>query len=114
MGRHIFYLSEDQSISANKFNFLSQGVHVMSTNFGKVSIALFLLRVMGNSLSQKVVIYSGIFLLTAINAISTYSIYGQCRPAEALWDYRIEGSCWKPEVHMNYAFFQGCKCTSST
>ncbi|KAE8165146.1 hypothetical protein BDV40DRAFT_309604 [Aspergillus tamarii] len=106
-GRHAVELTETQRILSAKFNWMSQGFHVMATNWGKTSVALFLLRIMGTAKHHQMVIYGGITLLTIINTVSLYTMFGQCTPTEKRWDDSIEGSCWPPTVQKNYAFFQG-------
>ncbi|KAL4863797.1 hypothetical protein BDV12DRAFT_206165 [Aspergillus spectabilis] len=106
-GRHAADLTEYQRVASTKFNWLSQGFHVMSTNWGKVSVGLFLLRIINKVKHHKPVMYAGILLLTIINSVCVYTIYGQCTPTARLWDANVEGSCWEPNVQKNYAFFQG-------
>ncbi|KAL4933236.1 uncharacterized protein BDV17DRAFT_286914 [Aspergillus undulatus] len=106
-GRHAVNLSDYQKIQSTKFNWLSQGFHVMSTNWGKVSVAIFLLRIIQKVKHHKPVMYGGIVLLTVINSVCVYTIYGQCTPTARLWDESVKGSCWDPNVQRNYAFFQG-------
>ncbi|KAL2863369.1 uncharacterized protein BJX67DRAFT_390636 [Aspergillus lucknowensis] len=106
-GRHASDLSDFQGIQSTKFNWLSQGFHVMSTNWGKVSVALFLLRITQRVKHHAPYIYGGMVLLTIVNSVCVYTIYGQCMPTARLWDPNVDGSCWDPNVQKNYAFFQG-------
>ncbi|KAL2807768.1 hypothetical protein BJX63DRAFT_436757 [Aspergillus granulosus] len=106
-GRHAVDLSQYQTIQSTKFNWLSQGFHVMSTNWGKVSVGFFLLRIIGKVKHHRPVMYGGIVLLTVINSVCVYTIYGQCSPTSKLWDTSVKGRCWDPDVQKNYAFFQG-------
>ncbi|KAL4939183.1 hypothetical protein BDV06DRAFT_231231 [Aspergillus oleicola] len=106
-GRHAANLSAYETIQSTKFNWLSQGFHVMSTNWGKVSVGIFLLRIIQKVKHHRPVMYGGIVLLTIINVVCVYTIYGQCTPAAKLWDANVEGSCWDPDLQKNYAFFQG-------
>ncbi|KAL3474081.1 hypothetical protein BJX99DRAFT_186751 [Aspergillus californicus] len=106
-GRHASDLSDDQIVLSTKFNWLSQGFHVMSTNWGKVSIGIFLLRIIQKAKHHEPVMYAGIILLTIINTVCVYTIYGQCTPTARLWDSEVEGSCWDANTQKNYAFFQG-------
>ncbi|KAF7595528.1 hypothetical protein BBP40_005563 [Aspergillus hancockii] len=106
-GRHAVDLTDAQRITSSKFNWLSQGFHVMSTNWGKVSVAMFLLRIIRKVKHHKLAIYGGVVLLTIINGMCVYTIYGQCTPTARLWDTGVDGSCWDPSVQRNYAFFQG-------
>ncbi|KAF5858015.1 hypothetical protein ETB97_004946 [Aspergillus alliaceus] len=106
-GRHAADLTDSERIMAAKYNWLSQGFHVMSTNWGKVSVAMFLLRIVRKVKHHKWAMYGGIVLLTIINVMCVYTIYGQCTPTARLWNTDIDGSCWEPSVQKNYAFFQG-------
>ncbi|RHZ46515.1 uncharacterized protein CDV56_103809 [Aspergillus thermomutatus] len=108
-GRHMDDLSRTQQIASAKFQLLSQGFHVMSTNWGKVSVALFLVRIISEVKQHKRAMYAGMIILSVINIVGVYSIYGQCTPTAKTWDSSIEGSCWPPNAQRNYAFFQGCK-----
>ena len=106
------YLSDHHSLLANKYNFISQGLHVMSTNWGKVSIAMFLLRMVDRAKQQRHYFYIGIALLTIVNGASVGIIYGQCEHVSDLWAHPTErkGSCWDPSIHTKVAFAQGCMC----
>ncbi|KAL4916733.1 hypothetical protein BDW62DRAFT_218556 [Aspergillus aurantiobrunneus] len=106
-GRHARDLTDYQTIQSTKFNWLSQGFHVMSTNWGKVSVAVFLLRIIQKVKHHKPFMYGGMVLLTIINSVCVFTIYGQCSPTARLWDSEVDGSCWNPNVQKDYAFFQG-------
>ncbi|KAL3452753.1 hypothetical protein BJX65DRAFT_319464 [Aspergillus insuetus] len=108
-GRHAADLAAYQVTQSTKYNWLSQGFHVMSTNWGKVSVGLFLLRIIQKVKNQRhaPVMYAGLVLMTLINAVCVYTIYGQCSPTRRLWDQTLEGECFDPEVQRDYAFFQG-------
>lgn len=82
----------------------------MSTNWGKVSIALFLLRMVDRAKQQRYYFYFGVVLLTLVNAASVGIIYGQCENPSDIWTEPTEreGSCWDPSIHTNVAFAQSC------
>lgn len=108
-GRHRYYLGANE-IPANKYNWLSAGFHIMATNWGKLSVAFFLMRVLDQAKKQKIYFYGGMILLTIINSIAVYTIYRQCTPTAKLWDYMgVEGTCWHPHIGRNYAYFQSGK-----
>ncbi|PTU19741.1 hypothetical protein P175DRAFT_0547648 [Aspergillus ochraceoroseus IBT 24754] len=106
-GRHMDELTKSQQILSGKFQLLSQGFHVMSTNWGKVSVALFLVRIISGVKQHKQVMYAGMILLTIINGLGVYTIYGQCTPTAKIWNSNLEGSCWPSDMQRDYAFFQG-------
>ncbi|EFR03424.1 integral membrane protein [Nannizzia gypsea CBS 118893] len=107
LGKHAASLTGAEYINANKYNWISQGCHVMSTNFGKVSVILFLLRIVVNSRSQRVFLYTLMAMLMVINSVCVFTIFGQCTPASRLWDQNVSGSCWSPHHQRDFAFFQG-------
>lgn len=111
-GRHAIDLSPYQQIQSTKYNWLSQGFHVMSTNWGKVSVALFMLRISHRAKHHRPAMWTGIAVLSIINVVCVYTIYGQCTPTSRLWASDMDGSCWDPNIQKNYAFFQGCMCTA--
>ncbi|KAL2869509.1 uncharacterized protein BJX67DRAFT_379060 [Aspergillus lucknowensis] len=106
-GRHINELSHDQQVNSAKYQLLSQGFHVMSTNWGKVSVALFLIRIISGVKQHKRAMYAGIGILSIINILGVYTIYGQCTPTTRIWDRDIPGTCWRPGAQRSYAYFQG-------
>ncbi|PGH36615.1 hypothetical protein GX50_00474 [[Emmonsia] crescens] len=109
-GRHVYYLNDYQKVQANKFNWISQGFHVMSTNWGKVSVGLFLLRIVDRAKRKRYIFFGSMALLTVVNSVCVYTIYGQCTPTTALWNGTgpgKKGSCWHPNIQRDYAFFQG-------
>ncbi|KAM5482612.1 hypothetical protein McanMca71_004085 [Microsporum canis] len=106
LGKHAFDLTSSEYINANKYNWISQGCHVMATNFGKVSVILFLLRIVVNSRAQRIFLYTLMAMLIIINSICVFTIFGQCAPTSRLWDPEIPGTCWSPHYQRDYAFFQ--------
>ncbi|EAW17410.1 uncharacterized protein NFIA_073250 [Aspergillus fischeri NRRL 181] len=106
-GRHMRDLSHEQQIASVKYQLLSQGFHVMSTNWGKVSVALFLVRIISEVKQHKRAMYAGMILLSIINIGGVYTIYGQCTPTAKAWDNDIKGTCWPAGAQRDYAFFQG-------
>ena len=46
-------------------------------------------------------------VLCIYNAVDIITILAQCRPVSKIWDRRIEGSCWNPNVQDGFAYAQG-------
>ncbi|DAA78147.1 TPA_exp: Integral membrane protein [Trichophyton benhamiae CBS 112371] len=112
-GRHQFYLTKEQAMQADKYNWISQGFHVASTNWAKVSIMLFLLRIIGHATRQAPYFYGGMVFLSVVNFVCIFTIYGQCMPVESLWDHSIKGKCWNPRIQRDFAFFTGAVSAAS-
>ncbi|KAL4914323.1 hypothetical protein BDW62DRAFT_213546 [Aspergillus aurantiobrunneus] len=106
-GRHTDVLSDHHVRMAAKYQILSQGFHVMSTNFGKVSVAMFLIRIISGVKNHKRGMYALIVIMSLINIGCVVTIYGQCTPTRFMWDRGVEGSCWPPGAQQKYAYFQG-------
>lgn len=111
-GRHVYYLNAHQRVMAVKLNWVTQAFHIMSTCFGKISIVILMLRIIGNSKRQAWFLYSIISALFAISVICVAFIFAQCTPASALWDPAVVGKCWSPVVQQNYGYFTACMCKS--
>lgn len=108
-GRHMVQLTQHQKEAAMKYQVLSQGFHVASTNFGKVSVALFLIRIIGGVNNHKALLYTLIGVMSLINLGGIISIYAQCTPTRKLWNFDlVEGHCWPAGSQEKYAFFQSC------
>ncbi|KAL4802505.1 hypothetical protein BDV18DRAFT_163907 [Aspergillus unguis] len=105
-GRHADTLSEYNRIQASKYQVLSQGFHVMSTNWGKVSVALFLIRVMAKVRNHVRAMAALIVVMSVVNIGCVAAIYGQCTPTQKLWDFSIPGKCWPGGAQKKYALFQ--------
>ncbi|OJJ08288.1 hypothetical protein ASPVEDRAFT_155969 [Aspergillus versicolor CBS 583.65] len=106
-GRHMVHLTQHQKEAAVKYQVLSQGFHVASTNFGKVSVALFLIRIIGGVNNHKALLYTLIGVMSLINLGGIISIYAQCTPTRKLWNFDlVEGHCWPEGSQEKYAFFQ--------
>ena len=108
-GRHAYYLSADARREALKFNYLTIPFIIMSLCFSKISICLFLLRIIGgsNAPKKKVFLKAMILLLLSINTLDFITVMIQCRPLRKLWDNQVSGTCWAPEVQAGFAYVQG-------
>ncbi|KAL4997417.1 hypothetical protein BDV10DRAFT_186212 [Aspergillus recurvatus] len=108
-GRHALNLTEYQRTQSMKYQVLSAGFHVMSTNWGKVSVALFLIRIISEVKNHKLAMYALIVVMTLINTGAVITIFAQCQPTAAIWDHSVAGpeACWPPGTQKKYSFFQG-------
>lgn len=113
VGRHALYLTEDQRVNAVYMIWLSVPFSPGSAAFGKVSIALLLMRLMNRNRKrwQEVFLWILIFFLFAVNLVLVIVTFSQCTPASFLWErvrmFPPPGSCWAPTIQQNYGYFQG-------
>ena len=75
----------------------------------KISICLFLLRLLGDAVAKKRkwFLYILITILFLYNSLDVITLFVQCRPAERIWNRKAPGSCWKPDVQVGFAYMQG-------
>jgi hypothetical protein len=107
-GRHEFYLNLHQIIESGKLNTLAQPWSIMSTCFSKVSVCLFLLRIIEHqNRNWDFFLWSLISLVVAVDCASSISILLQCQPLEKLWNPTVSGTCWSQYARNAMGFFQG-------
>ena len=113
-GRHLASLDPTRSIQALKYDYIQQPFHVMSSCFGRISFALFLVEIVQKFVMRRRFLYALMVSQFAVNGTTAIIIMVQCRPIQALWNHRVDGDCLNPRVQEYYSFFQGCKyCHSS-
>ena len=83
-----------------------------SACFGKISIALLLMRMMNRNRPYEVFLWGLIVILFVVNLLLTILTFSQCTPVTYLWDQLnpkvdYKGSCWDPHIQRNYGYFQG-------
>ena len=75
----------------------------------KISIGLLLLRIFGTVRAWKWMIWTIMILVSITSMISLVVQLAQCRPLRKLWNPAVPGSCWRPEVVINGAYFNDGK-----
>ncbi|MCJ1395568.1 hypothetical protein MMC18_008454 [Xylographa bjoerkii] len=79
----------------------------MSACFGKIFIALQLLRIINKQ--NKLQAYILWFMTTSlflVNVVCLIITFAQCTPVYALWD-RTVGTCWSPFIQLDSGYVQG-------
>ncbi|KAG8161510.1 hypothetical protein KVR01_008497 [Diaporthe batatas] len=105
-GRHVWYLSENQTLLAGKWAYISQVPIILTYAFGKTSIALLTLRFIGSiSMWRKSLLSFIIGAEFVVNILTFILIFLQCTPSHALWT-KVEGaSCWPSYIVRNCNHF---------
>ncbi|KAI9157925.1 putative integral membrane protein [Paramyrothecium foliicola] len=111
VGRHAMYLTEENRVNAVYMIWLAVPFSPGSAAFGKVSIALLLMRLMNRNRFREALLWVLIFLLFAVNLVLIVITFAQCQPVTFLWE-RVRaqpppGVCWEPTIQQNYGYFQG-------
>jgi hypothetical protein len=112
LGRHFYYLTDDERFHAMRFLFLLQGWGIASPMFGRISFCLFLLYIVGNN-NKRYTRWSLWFAVAAqaiVNLATIVLIYTQCGThPQKLWDPSVHANCLGPEVQTNFSYFQSGK-----
>ncbi|KAL4936042.1 hypothetical protein BDV06DRAFT_228249 [Aspergillus oleicola] len=103
LGKHISDIPDpgDQK-NAIKYTVIAPNFSVVSTTTGKISVAIFLFRLMGQSakLWQKWFLYILTVVSIAWNVLAIIVIIGFCRPAKKIWIPDTPGSCFSLELQL--------------
>ncbi|KAK7959209.1 uncharacterized protein PG986_004063 [Apiospora aurea] len=95
-GQHIHTLSVDDAASAVFWEIMCQAAAVISMALAKISLALFLLRIVVVSW-HKIAIWTSIISLSIISTSVSVVLWTQCRPVNKIWNReRVEGICDTP------------------
>ena len=96
--RHVYYLPVHTQELALKLNWISQVFCIWSIIFGKVSVALLILRLGPRDKLRRGLLYSAGGSITILFGLQTIFVFAQCRPSKALWTFGIAAKCWDPRV----------------
>ncbi|KAF2642008.1 hypothetical protein P280DRAFT_397288 [Massarina eburnea CBS 473.64] len=112
VGKHAAYLPPPDLIKAVKWIWLSTPMSTLSACFGKISIALLLMRIINRNKYYRFFLWVLIGLLLAINIVLNIITFIQCRPTWWLWEQlnpmtKAHGTCWNPDIQKFYGYFQG-------
>ncbi|KAK0706041.1 hypothetical protein B0T26DRAFT_625829, partial [Lasiosphaeria miniovina] len=112
VGKHAAYIAPPDLIKAVEWIWISAPFSTMSACFGKISIALLIMRMINRNRAFSAFLWTLIVLLFLINLFLTVITFAQCTPVTWLWDQLnpfagYQGSCWDPNIQKNYGYFQG-------
>ena len=105
VGRHIFCVTPKNISETLKWSTWAQIVEVIALAFVKISVCLFILRVIDKT-SKRI----GQFLKLLIIAVVICHIVPlllyvlQCRPLQAVWNRQIQGKCYSPRLTYRAAY----------
>ena len=108
-GKHIFSLSPEQISQAVKYGYIAQFFAELALVFGRVSFAVSLLILIGNTKTRRWILYGLIIGQVVTNFIMICIELGQCNPVAKYWNRSMPGSCLNPLVLVYYGYVQGGK-----
>lgn len=110
LGKHIGRLSAQEISTTVHYSFVSESFSITTSYFGRISFAVFLLSVLGNTAkTRRNILYSLIVIDTLINAICLIQIYAQCGThIDAFWRPEVAamGYCENPKVELYISYVQ--------
>lgn len=92
----------EDKVNAAKYTVIAPNFSVVSTTTGKISVAIFLIRLMGQSAKswQRWFLYILTVVSIAWNVFAIVVIIGFCRPAKKIWLPDTEGSCFSLQLQL--------------
>lgn len=97
LGRHINEIhNPDWRMKAFKYTVIAPNFSVVSTTSGKISVTVFLLRLMGQAATapRRWFLYILMVLCVLWNILAIIAIIGFCRPAARIWNPKVPGKCF--------------------
>ena len=108
--RHSFYLTPAQITLIMKYSVISQPLGIISVVFGKTSVALLLLRIIGPvSTWRKRFIFGNLLLYWATTGVIIIVGFVRCSPTRAIWEPVPGSTCRNLMVLVSLTIFQGGK-----
>lgn len=92
LGRHEYYLTPIQRRHFQKFAWVDWMQTFLTLMFTKISICLFLLRIIIDQWLRRP-IYALITLLVIFHMICVFLFLGICRPLRSYWEVGVDGVC---------------------
>ena len=106
-GRHIETLTIAQLSEFIKWTFVEGVAFVISTYFVKVSVCIFILRLIDKIrriMRQFIYFLMGFLIVSTLGLV--IALLAQCRPLKALYVLDIEGKCYPKDVATAVAYVQ--------
>lgn len=97
LGRHMNDIHNlDWRMKAFKYTVIAPNFSVVSTTAGKISVTVFLLRLMGQAatMPRRWFLYVLMVLCVVWNIMAIIVIIGFCQPVERIWNQNVPGKCF--------------------
>lgn len=82
------------------YNFIAPSVSIVAATFGKISMVLFLIRLLGHSVKKRHLwlLYSVSFIMIGLNLFAIGILLGGCSPMQKSWIPTTPGTCIDPSM----------------
>src|SRR4051812_48587288 len=91
-GQPVMALELDDAVTAVEYEMVGQTFAVIGMATAKVSLGLFLLRIVVEK-GQKVVLWVASMATLAVSCVVAVLFWTQCIPIRSLYDPRVKGTC---------------------
>jgi len=108
-GRHVRYLQPSQIPELAKWSTIYATVLFLGALFTKCSIALFILRLIGNSgilRKTKMTLYAIMLAMSIATIVLVALWFAVCTPVEKVWNRKVPGTCLPSPVIHSVAYAQ--------
>jgi hypothetical protein len=112
LGMHTHDIRDPLNLAyALKYKIIAPAFSVVSTTTAKISVVLFLLRLMGQTASRpkKYFLYGLTVISIILNVLALWIIVGLCNPPSKLWFPETPGKCFKIHVQLYIGELQAGK-----
>ncbi|KAL1957205.1 hypothetical protein VTO42DRAFT_6239 [Malbranchea cinnamomea] len=100
-GLHVYDIPDpERRAQAIKWTMIPPAICLMSTALSKISVMLFLIRLLGlaANLVHKIILYSATTLMVGGNILAIVVLLAFCTPREKAWRPEIPGKCMDPRL----------------
>ncbi|KAH8429171.1 uncharacterized protein LDX57_006840 [Aspergillus melleus] len=112
LGLHATDITNPEAkIQAFKYTVIAPNFSMVSTTTGKISVVIFLLRLMGPTASawRRWFLYILTVISIGMNILAVIVVIGFCRPAEKIWRPETPGSCFSLQLQLVAGTAQACE-----
>ncbi|KAF7954166.1 hypothetical protein EAE96_005297 [Botrytis aclada] len=107
LGRHIMFLTDTQAAMAMRAEFIGQPFGIISPSLGRISFAVYLLRILGHQQNIRRFLYFLIAQNAIINLMALLQIFFECSNISYNWDRGHDDQCWSMRTQAAIGYFQG-------
>ncbi|KAM3075338.1 hypothetical protein ACMFMF_006013 [Clarireedia jacksonii] len=108
LGRHYWYLTDFQRQQAMRAEFISQPFGIISSTFGRISFAVYLLPLVAHCRHRRWFLYLLILQNAVVNMFTIILILSQCSNIQFNWDREAHaGECRNSSIQRDMGLFQG-------
>ncbi|KAI1078791.1 hypothetical protein F5B20DRAFT_581826 [Whalleya microplaca] len=103
LGKHLDSIDGPKNkANAIKYTVIAPALSIISSTFGKLSILVFLVRLMGVAAKrwQLIFLWTLCALMVALNVLAIVVTTGYCFPARRMWDSTVPGTCMELKTQL--------------